>query len=241
MCLFISSRVKDHSFWQLPVEQIQHLSGYSVSERQKSALANLIKREFNGRMYGESLRSEEKLNNQKQCELERFWGSKYQELRTNLFWIPTWRWTDFSFPSPYVTLLKIPGRGHLIGPAWGLYPPVVRGGRGTKKLLPHKVQCRGCVFNPWSGSWVMAKNVKKQKTKPNPAVNNSRHLTHLSWSIILVDSCQPRNNISSQDPESPFDSKTTEIEVRGFPPLLAPSRMTLKHVSGGTSPHCPKQ
>lgn len=85
------------------------------------------------------------------------------------------------------------------------------------------------------------KMLKKQKTKQNPAVNNSRHLTHLSWSIILVDSCQPRNNISSQDPESPFDSQTTEIEVRGFPPLLAPSRMTLKHVSGGTSPHCPKQ
>lgn len=85
----------------------------------------------------------------------------------------------------------------------------------------------------------VAKNVKKTK-QTNPAVNSSHHPAHLSLPVILVDSCPPRNNISSQD-ESLFDSQTTEIEVSGCLPLLAPSGMTLKHVSVGTSPHCPKQ
>ena len=45
----------DSFLWSRP-----SMSGYSVTKRQKSALANLIKREFNGRIYGESLRLERK-------------------------------------------------------------------------------------------------------------------------------------------------------------------------------------
>ena len=127
--------------------------------------------------------------------------SKYQELRTNLFWILPWRWTDMSFPSPYVTLLKISGRGHLLGPAWGLYPPVARGGCGTKKLLLGTLtvqqlrlpwfQCRGCVFSPCLGCWgpacrVVWPKMLKTNKQTNPAVNSSHHLAHLSLPVILV-------------------------------------------------------